>query len=184
MTPLQRIGGALVAVLVMGLVVWASQAPLTVHHREEGVVRLAWSLRPERIEDCRQRTPEELARLPQHMRQQTVCEGQAAEYQLTARRDGDVVVQRTVRGGGWRRDRRLYVFHEIPMPSAESVVDIQFERLGSGPAVGPAETLPADVAPARLTFSARLSVQPREVVLITYWAEQRALIAVRNSAAR
>jgi hypothetical protein len=180
MSPPSRAAGVVVAALATAALVWASTAALTVHDDADGVVRLAWSVRPERIEKCRARTPEELARLPQHMRQATVCTGETAEYQLTVRRDGEVVVQQPVRGGGWRRDRRIYVFHEIPVRPGESAIDVQFERAGNGGDSPTGAPPGSDAVPAHLVFSGRLTVTAREVVLITYSAEQRTFIAVRS----
>ena len=176
MTRLHLARGILTAAFGIAPVVWASSAPLTVYPEDHGVVRLAWSLRPERLETCRQRSAEELSRLPQHMRQQTVCEGSAAEYDLTVRRDGEVVAQQRVRGGGWRHDRRLYVLHDIEVPRGASQIDVQFERASAGAAANAGPMQP-DRAPAHLSFSERLDLDPREVVLITYSADQRRLVA-------
>ena len=179
MTRLHVVGGILAATLGIALVAWASSAPLTVYPEDHGVVRLAWSLRPDRLETCRQRSAEELARLTQHMRQETVCEGGTAAYDLTVRRDGAVVAQQRVRGGGWRHDRRLYVLHDIEVPRGASQIDVQFERADGGAAPNGAPIQP-DQAPAHLSFSERLDLASREVVLITYSPGQRTLVARRR----
>jgi hypothetical protein len=183
MNAVARAAGVAVAALASAAMLWGSTAALKVHDAEHGVVRLAWSVRPERIENCRARTADELARLPQHMRQATVCEGETAQYQLTVRRDGEVVVRQRVRGGGWRRDRRLYVFHEIPVRPGDSAIDVQFDRVGSGGANPAGAAAAPDVTPPHLAFSERLSVTAREVVLITYSPERAAFIAVRRPVA-
>ncbi len=129
MTPRDRAAGlALVVVLMVGLV-WASNAPMTTNPSPDPRLRLAWSARPERIEKCRQQSEEELARLPAHMRQPVACEGTTAEYRLQVRIEGALVADRVVRGGGLRRDRRLYVFEEIVLPAGEAAVDVTFDRV-------------------------------------------------------
>jgi len=184
MTVLKRVAGAAAGAMAMGLLAWASTAPVTVHDSRDAVVRLAWSARPERVERCRQQSEAELARLPRHMRQPVVCEGVAAEYRLTVRRERAVVAERTVRGGGLRHDRRLYVFQEVPVPAGESSIEVVFERLDAGtpnrPA-GPASD--ALVVPPHLSYERRLRLRPREVALITYDEERRALIALQGSTA-
>jgi hypothetical protein len=90
MTVLNRVAAAAVGTVAMALLAWASTAPVTVHDSRDAVLRLAWSARPERVEQCRQQSEEELARLPRHMRQPVVCEGVAAQYRLTVRREGTV----------------------------------------------------------------------------------------------
>ena len=175
------VGGILLPVAAL---VWASAAPLTVEPHARAVVRLAWSARPERIETCRPRTAAELAQLPQHMRQPMVCEGQTAEYDLTVRRNGEVMLRQRVHGGGWRRDRRLYVLREIEVDPGSSAIDVTFDRVG-GP--GAATAAPAgrgsDNAPPHLRFAERFDIAPGDVVLITYSAEQGALSARRSAAA-
>jgi hypothetical protein len=184
MTLLSRVAAIALGAGAMIAVVSASMASITVHGSNEAVLRLAWSARPERIEQCRQQSEEELARLPPHMRQPVVCEGVAAAYRLTVRREGALVAQRVVRGGGLRHDRRLYVFHEVVMPSGEGAIDIRFDRLD---AVTPSRLAGASVTslsavPPHLSFEQRVRFRPREAVLITYDPDRRTLVARQGSA--
>lgn len=184
MTLLNRVAGAAVGAIAMALLAWASTAPVTVHDSRDAVLRLAWSARPERVERCRQQSEEELARLPRHMRQPVVCEGVAAQYRLTVRRDRTVIAVQAVRGGGLRQDRRLYVFHEVPVPAGESLVDVVFERLDTGtsnPSSEPSSGAPA--VPPYLSYERRLRLRPREVALITYDEARRALVSSQGSTA-
>lgn len=180
----RRAAAVAAALLPMAALVWASTAPLTVQPRARSLVRLAWSARPERIENCRPRTEAELAQLPQHMRQPMVCEGQTAEYELTVRRNGQVVLQQRVHGGGLRRDRRLYVLQEIDVEPGSSAIDLSFDRVG-GPSS--ATEAPAsrgsDHAPPHLAFAERFDIAPGEVVLITYSPQEGALVARRPAPA-
>ena len=174
---------AAAALLLMGALVWASTAPLTVQPAARSVVRLAWSARPERIEKCRPRTEAELAQLPQHMRQTTVCEGQTAEYDLTVRRNGRVVLQQRVHGGGLRRDRRLYVLREIDVEPGTSSIEVAFDRVGApGAATAAAGARGSDNAPAHLAFAERFDIAAGEVVLITYSPALGELVARRRGA--
>jgi hypothetical protein len=192
MKPLDRsVGVALAAAALAGLG-WASQATLPAHRSDRGVLRLAWSVLPERIEECRQRSPEELERLPQHMRQPIVCEGTSATYRLLARIDGATVVDRVVHGGGLRRDRRLYVHEELPVHSGELSVEVRFDRVepdrppdhvssGATPTTAGAASEPrAEQVPPHLAFKRRLQLPPREAILVTYSAAEQTLIAVQS----
>ena len=178
------------------------------HGSDQAILRLAWSARPERIENCRQQSDEELARLPAHMRQPVVCEGVSAQYRLTVRREGSVVAEQIVRGGGLRQDRRIYVFHELPLDPGESSIEVRFDRLELGLAerAPPTETQPrrtgpksrrrtrpagtengnrkdaGETVPAHLVFDRRMRIQPREVILVTYSPEHRALVGIQGSA--
>jgi hypothetical protein len=178
---MRRIAAVAATLLLMAALVWASAAPLTVQPPARSLLRLAWSARPERIEDCRQRTEAELAQLPQHMRQPMVCEGRTAEYDLTVRRNGQLVLQRRLHGAGLRRDRRLYVLEEIGVDPGVSNVEVAFDRVGGpGSAAAAAASRGSDNAPPHLAFTERFEVSAGEVVLITYSTEQGALVARRR----
>jgi hypothetical protein len=68
------------------------------------------------------------------------------------------------------------------VPAGESSIDVVFERLDTGtpkPQSGPSSG--ALVLPPYLSYERRLRLRPREVALITYDEEQRALVAVQGS---
>ena len=204
MTILDRAAGAALGLAAMAAVVWGSNAPMAVHDSEQGIVRLAWSVRPERIESCRQQSEEELARLPAHMRQPVVCEGTSAQYRLIVRHDGVVVAERLVHGGGLRQDRRIYVFQELPLEPGDGTIEVRFDRIGpDAPLVTAPETdhddrktkrdaddrqaesqerlAAGETVPPHLTLTQRLRIRPREVVLVTYSQERRALAVLEGS---
>jgi hypothetical protein len=189
------LGVALAVALIAGIV-RASNVPLTTHRSSHGVLRLAWSARPERIEKCRQRTDEELARLPQHMRQSTVCEGSTAEYRLRVSVDGADVIDRIVHGGGLRRDRGLYVFEELPLPALQAVtIAVRLDRTDAADARAPdtpqphpsapeGQPLPprsAESVPPHLSLERELRIPPRQVVLVTYDRQRQALTTVSGT---
>ena len=204
MTILDRTAGAALGLAATAAIVWGANAPITVHGSDQAILRLAWSARPERIENCRQQSDEELARLPAHMRQPVVCEGVSAQYRLTVRREGSVVAEQIVRGGGLRQDRRIYVFHELPLDPGESSIEVRFDRLEPDSPSEPAEENnhedgpkaedehgqrgrngnrkdAGETVPAHLVFDRRMRIQPREVILVTYSPEHRALVGIQGS---
>ena len=206
MTIGDRVAGVALGLAALAAIVWGANAPITVHGSDQAILRLAWSVRPERIESCRQQSEEELARLPQHMRQPVVCEGVSAQYRLTVRREGRVVADRIVRGGGLRQDRRIYVFHELPLDPGRSSIEVRFDRIDSdsGRVTRSEERNDAhegtedhdrrergadrqgegETVPSHLVFAQRVDVEPREVILITYSPERRALAGIQGSVQR
>jgi hypothetical protein len=172
---------------------------MTVHDSEQAMLRVAWSARPERIERCRQQSDEELARLPAHMRQPVVCEGVSAQYRLTVRRDGQILADETVHGGGLRQDRRIYVFHELAIDPGEAAIEVRFDRIDADTPRGVAEpradaaesedrdgrpqrraaSAPGETVPPHLVFAQHLRIRPREVILVTYAANDRALVGLQ-----
>lgn len=178
MTVYDRVAGAALGVAATAGLVWTANVPITVHGSDHALLRLAWSARPERIEQCRQQTTEELARLPAHMRQGVVCEGVTAQYRLTVRHEGQIVAERVVRGGGWRHDRRLYVFEELPLEPGIRSVEVRFDRLDGE---RPPASESADAVPPHLVFDERIRIGRREVILVTYSPERRALVGIRDT---
>lgn len=182
-----RASGAILVIAATTAMVWASSAALTVHGSNRGVLRLAWSARPERIEVCREQSAEELARLPQHMRQPVVCEGRSARYRLTVRHEGRLVIDRMIHGGGVRQDRRLYVFEEVPLDPGPASIDIRLDRIdeaSTGPAPRGNQPPLAETVPPTLRFAQQVAVRPRQVLLITYAAERGALTVVEEASRR
>ncbi len=182
MRPSRLLAVAVTAALVVGVTA-ASHVRLSPGGRDGALLRLAWSARPERIEECRSQSADELARLPPHMRQPVVCEGVTARYRLTATHGSRVLVDRTVSAGGLRQDRRLYVLEELPVPAGDAVVEVRFERIdsatsGATPAAGqPSHDRRGHTVPAYLIFSERRTIDPHTVLLVTYDPERRVLVA-------
>ena len=131
MIRLSDVGGALLAAAATLGIVVASHVPMPVHPSEAAMLRVAWSARPERVESCRALSEEELSDLPQHMRQRVVCEGTTASYRFEVRREGEIIATATVRGGGMRHDRQLYVFRELSIPSGRSTLEVSMTRIDS-----------------------------------------------------
>jgi len=213
-TPLDRALGIVAALAATMGIAWASNVRVTPYASHDGVLRLAWTARPERVEDCRPQSEEALAKLPPHMRQALICEGTTASYRLEVRREGSVIVDQIVRGGGLRHDRSLYVFRDIPMPPGEADISVRFARIDptttsmsgerahagtpdeeSKPADASRETNAIDperrrregeerfrqrgeAAPAKLSIDRRFSFVPHGVILVTYDAERRELLAI------
>lgn len=162
------IGVALaVAVIVATGALTRYQHPVAADRAE---LRLAWRLAVPRIEECRAVTPEEQAELPVHMRQDEVCEGRSVSYRLEVRVDDELRHQATVAPEGARGDRPMQVFETLPLEPGARRVAVVFERADT--AASPGEI---DV-PSRLVWDRRLQIDPREVVLLTYDADERRLV--------
>ena len=205
MTLLGRAIGMATAVLVTVGITWASSVRLPLSP-EVAFLRLAWTARPERIEDCRPQHEEELAKLPAHMRQAVVCTGTTATYRLEVLREGAVIADQIVRGGGLRHDRPLYVFRDISLPPGDAAIAVRFFRVDvvgkqtasdAAPAGSPQDRHSMnddrrrredeerirgqeEAIPAVLPLERRFHFMPREVILVTYDAERRELVALER----
>lgn len=179
MTRVARLGAVgaatLGALLAMRL---ASFVPYTAERDVAAVVRLGWRARGERVNECRRLTPEELAKLPAHMRQTEVCEGRLLPYRLTVSIDSAPVVDRLVHGAGAREDRPLYVFEDLPVTPGPHRLSVRFTLVGTATraasAVGPA-------TPPRLALDTTVELGFRRIVLVTYDEEREQLVVRRGS---
>jgi hypothetical protein len=187
-------------VLATVLLARASAAPLPFHSASAARIRLSWSARPERIEVCRTLSAEELAQRAEHMRQRVECEGRFATYALRVTVDGRPAGEDVVRGAGLRNDRPLYLLREFELAPGAHAVRVTFMRRETtdddaaafAPAVSPgvdtglyagrAEREAGEHArragaaiPPNLTFDSSLTFAPRQLKLITFDAERRAL---------
>jgi len=199
---------AVAAVLALSL---ASTFPVRVNPSSQSILRIAFSARPERVETCITPSAEELAELPQHMRQSVVCEGHSAAYRLEVHRDGQLLATASVHGGGLRQDRQLYVLEELPIPSGRSSIEVTLSRVDtlSGDDAGPDDAVTpssgtgdstasdtsireerdaeqrrrrmADEVPSSLVFRETVELAPREVLLVTYDRGARRLQMVRGA---
>ncbi len=168
-----------------------SAVPVAVNgNAAQAMIRVAFSARPQRIETCRTLSEEELAEIPVHMRQSTVCEGKTASYRLDLLRDDSLLAEQVLHGGGLRRDRQLYVLRELHVPSGPATIEVRLTRIDSVSAapdsvgVGSREAEErhrriSDEVPAWLTIRETVTLAPGEVLLVTYDQARREFRMVR-----
>ena len=192
--------------LVLGLMARASAAPLSVRDGATARLRLSWSARPERIEVCRRLSAEELAQRAEHMRQRVECEGRFATYALRVESDGRVLGETTVHGAGLRHDRPLYLLREYDVTPGMHHVRVSFTRREKPNAAADtfASTTPIEedddifagreqreaveharlvraAIPAYLELDTTLVFAPRQVMIVTFASERRALVLLTGA---
>ncbi len=197
-----RLAAAIVAtVVVVGLIARASAAPVSYHDGTSARLRLSWSARPERIEICRTLSPEELAQREEHMRQRVECDGRFATYTLRIESDGQPIGETTVHGAGLRHDRPIYLLREYDVTPGVHRVSVSFTRrektdddaaafakttiteADTGIFAGRAQREAVEHArraraaiPAHLQLDTTLTFAPRQVIIVTFAPERRALV--------
>src|SRR5688572_5411196 len=219
-----RAAGVAIAFGLLLAMTWASTAPLRVTTSEDAILRLSLGARPERIETCRRQSDEELEKLAPQMRQRVICEGVTARYRLSVRRNGQLLHEQVVRGGGIRHDRRLYVSRDLHVRPGPGVVTVDLVRIDTVVARDEHEEeeeeegeedeeeederrehgdrddeLPGVVMPGRrqreaeererrrvedvpaeLHLEVEVTLEPREVLLVTYDPVSRRLVSTRR----
>jgi hypothetical protein len=194
----RRIAGVLVAAAALLLLRAGSLAPLRTAPDGAAMLRLSWSARPERIEQCRRLSDAELAALPQHMRLRWECEGRFARYLVSVAVDGRVLAADTVRGGGLRNDRPMHLFREFALSPGERRVTVTLRRIdaavlpdssadattAAGTGAADRETREAqerrvrraEALPALVSVDSTLAVAAQRVVLVTYSSTARGFV--------
>ena len=181
----------------------ASFVPMTDARGESAWVRLSWSARPERIEQCRRLSDAELEERPAHMRLRLECEGRFARYLLQLTVDGTAALADTVQGDGLRHDRPMHVLREHPLPPGARRIQASLVRLdstttitGDSPASGQDTVLgerelrereervrrAGESILPRLSLDTTITLGAGRVVLITYDGTRRTLVARTGSA--
>jgi len=150
-------------VLALGFalgVAWLSSTPTTYASAEDATLRLSWRALGVRIEECRRRTEEELENLAPHMRTPEVCSGRSAEYELRVDLDGAKAIRDTVRPGGARGDRPLYVYYDLPVRPGRHLLAVDFRALVP-------EAAEVSEGATRFLLEEEVDVAPTEVALVT-----------------
>jgi hypothetical protein len=152
---LLRIG---VAAALMAGTVALSHVPWSATAGTDGALRLAWRYRSALVDECREPTAAELARLPAHMRQRRICERRLLPYELTVMVDSARIVLDTVHAGGARADRPLSLFRESRLAPGRHRLSVRFAPLAvaAGAAV-----------PPTLVLDTTVTVAAHAVVLVT-----------------
>lgn len=194
----RRVAGVGVAAGVLLLLRAGSLTPLRTAPDDAAMLRLSWSARPERIEQCRRLSDAELAERPQHMRLRWECEGRFARYLLSVAVDGRVLAADTVRGSGLRNDRPIHLFREYAVAPGERHVTVSLQRIdaavrpdsateattAAGTGAADRETREAqerrvrrtEALPAFVSMDSTLAVAAQRVVLVTYSSTARRFV--------
>jgi len=152
------------ALLALALAV-LSRVPWAAVPGEDGELRLAWQYKSQPVEQCRRLSAEELAKLPAHMRRETVCERRLRAYLLEVTVDDTARIADTVRARGASSDRPLGVFAHVALAPGRHAARVMFSPIGGGH--------------EPLAVETTVTVAPRQVWLVTL-DEERGRLAVRD----
>lgn len=134
MTALRIVFQLLLYVPLMLLIGYFSSYPrFTQVPAGEALVRLSIVHGAQRLQECRERTPEELAKLAPNMRAAQDCPRERAPLTVELEFDGRIVYQRSVPPSGLRRDGAAAVYHRMQVPAGRHRVVARLrDRAGEG----------------------------------------------------
>jgi len=169
MSAVRRTVAVALALLLTAGTAWLSRVPVRFSAPDDGLLRLSWRIEGVTVEACRQRTPEELAELPVHMRNPQACIGGLAPYLLYLTVDGAILSEDTFHAAGARQDRPVFVLRDVPLAPGRHEVEVRFQAL-----------IPEGVEPSgqgirELNWSGTVTLEGREVALLTLAGSGRAL---------
>jgi hypothetical protein len=189
-----RLRAAAAALLSMaGLAAMAAMSfwPWQVERRSDAMVRVSWRARGEIVQSCHTATPEELSKVPAHMRQATLCdEGTVAPYRVRVTLGGNTLMDSTAPGSGGRGDRPMYFLRDFRLAPGAYRLTVELARadrpdesdsaaiLATGS--GRARVLRQRAIPRALVLDTLLTIGPRQVALVSYDAEKRRLVLLRE----
>jgi hypothetical protein len=157
---LARAGAGLLGLALVAGLVAASQAPWRASSDGEAGIRLSWRTVSQPVSECRTPTPEELEKLPPHMRMQQICERQHVPFRLRVAVDGERVRDVLLKPPGARGDRPLHVYEELRVRPGVHRIEVSFEEERE-PESG------AERPPVALALDTTLELGSRDVVLVT-----------------
>ena len=115
-----------VPVLCLVALAWVVRLPMG-STPQQGLLRLAWRTIGARVKVCRDYTPEELQRVPAHMRAKQVCAQSLLPYRVRAAVDGAPVLDQLIEPAGVRGDRPLFVQRELTLAPGTHRIAVHFD---------------------------------------------------------
>jgi hypothetical protein len=105
---------------LMALIGYFSVNPkFTVVPEGEALLRLSFVHAAERKEPCRERTPQELAKLAPNMRAPLDCPRERSPLLVELELDGALVYRREVQPAGLKKDGAAAVYHRMNVPAGK-----------------------------------------------------------------
>lgn len=86
---------------------------------DEALIRVSFSHAAQRLQECRQRSDEELAKLPPNMRLREDCTRERAPIHFQLALDGETVVDRVIAPSGLNRDGAATLYTRLAVPAGE-----------------------------------------------------------------
>ena len=108
---------ALYAPLMAMLAYFSSEPRFSLVAPDEALVRVSFIHATQRKQACRERTPEELAKLAPNMRAALDCPRERSPLLVEVELDGKLVLRREVEPSGLRRDGNAVVYERMALPA-------------------------------------------------------------------
>lgn len=130
---------------------------------DEALLRLSFKHPGKPVGECRQRTPEELAKLPPQLRAQVDCPRERSPVHVRVEFDGRPLYDETFPPAGLRRDGAASGYRRLPIAAGKHDLKVAFND---------------DVKVQGFNYerSATVEVKPGQVILIDFAAERGGVV--------
>jgi hypothetical protein len=130
---------------------------------DEALLRLSFKHPGKPVGDCRERTPEELAKLPPQLRAKTECPRERSPVRAVVELDGKPLYDETFPPAGIRRDGAASGYRRLAIPAGRHTLKVAFND---------------DVRAQGFTYEGGTTVElkPGQVVLIDLVAERGGVV--------
>ena len=130
---LRYLAQALLYVPLMAIIGYFSTSPAYYHLAPgEALIRLSISHAAQRKGECRQRTPEELAKLSPNMRAPLDCPRERSPVTIEIELDGQLVVQAVAPPSGLTRDGASTIYRRLPVAAGKHRIVARLRDHGGG----------------------------------------------------
>ncbi len=130
----------IVSVILLGLASALTQIRVGEPNLDQGELRMSVRIPGQFIESCRERTPEELSRLPQHMRTPKICERLLTQYRYKVLINNKVWVESVAQASGLQGDRPIHINKFEKVKPGSYQINVVFEPSLKGADAGVAAT--------------------------------------------
>jgi hypothetical protein len=143
---------------------WFSTYPRYQHLQpDEALLRLSFKHPGKPVGDCRERTPEELAKLPPQLRNKVECPRERSPVRAVVELDGKPLYDETFPAAGLRRDGAASGYRRLAIPAGQHSLKVAFND---------------DVRAKGFTYehAATVELKPGQVVLIDLVADKGGVV--------
>jgi hypothetical protein len=135
---------------------FSTSPPYRIMNTDQALIRVSFSHAAQRMQECRQRSDEELAKRSPNMRLREDCPRERAPTHFQLEVDGTVVVDRVIAPSGLKKDGAATLYARLPVSAGKHTIVARLnDKPGDGFSHSAETTADLEVKPALIAdFSA------------------------------
>ncbi|OOG25162.1 hypothetical protein B1C78_07020 [Thioalkalivibrio denitrificans] len=147
-----KFAGQVVAYAVfMALIGYLSTSPAYTHLADDkAMIKLSFAHYGKTVGECRERTPEELARLPPNMRTPMDCPRERSPITIELDLNGEPVFATVLRPSGLSRDGMAYIYEGFEVPAGRHELEVRMRDDVTTEGFDHVKTVQVELEPAHL----------------------------------